>query len=171
MMLKLTGAGLIAAACVLASAIYIAGEKARIRELKEICELLRLMQGELETRLTPLPELIHELREKTEGSAKSFLAGLERELEKLGERDFDTIWAEAAETSFTQIEEGEREEVKKLGGVLGRYSLEIQLEQLKGSMDKLTERWRLSAEKAPERSRVGTGMICALGALLLIALA
>lgn len=170
-MLKLTGAGLIAAACVLASAIYITGEKARIRELREICELLRLMRGELETRLTPLPELIHVLTEKTEGSAKSFLALMEKELENLGEREFGTIWAQAAETSFAQIQQEEREEVKKLGGVLGRYSVEIQLEQLKGSMDKLTERWRITAEKAPERSRVGTGMICALGALLLIALA
>ncbi len=170
-MLKLTGAALIAAACVLASAIYIAGEKARIRELREMCELLRLMQGELETRLTPLPELIHALTERTGGSAKRFLMTMERELEKLGERDFDEIWAEAAETSYTQIEEREREEVKKLGGVLGRYSVEIQLEQLQSCADKLTERWRLDAEKAPEKGRVGTGMICALGALLLIALA
>lgn len=168
--MRLAGAGLIAAACLLACAIYAAEERQRLRELRELAGVLRLMGGEMETRLTPLPELTSILQKKTKGSAKSFLEHLENEMGELGEKDFGEIWEEAAQASFRQLDGEDRESLTKLGNVLGRYSIDIQMEALRDCTDKLEEKVRKNSEAAPARKRVGMGMICAFCALLLIVL-
>lgn len=168
--MKLMGAGLVAAAGLLICAVYAREQARRLRELEELCALLRLMKGELELRLTPLPELMRIARDSLGEPAAAFAADVESGLAALGERDFSDIWAGSAQKNFTHLEHGEAEELEKLGGVLGRYSADVQLEAIEKLAGVLEDRKRLCREAMPEKSRAAAGIVMAGCALLLIVL-
>ena len=169
-MTHLLGALLIAAASVALGFSYVTEEKRRLQALRSAERMLKTMAGELETRLTPLPELISRLACRCDGAAAAFAKALNLRLCQLGEREFSSLWAESVETAFNILSGEEREMLSALGLCLGRYELERQLTELSLTLDRLSRAIDRHSAALPEKRRLGLGLAWAGGALLVIVL-
>ena len=169
-MTHLLGAFLIAAASAALGFSYVNGEKRRLCALRSAERMLKTMAGELETRLTPLPELISRLACRCDGAAAAFAEDLNLRLCHLGEREFSTLWAESVEVAFDMLSGEEREMLSALGLCLGRYELERQLTELSLALDRLSHAIDRRCAALPEKKRLGLGLAWAGGALLVIVL-
>lgn len=169
-MTHLLGALLIAAASVALGFSYVKEEKRRLQALRSAERMLKTMAGELETRLTPLPELISRLACRCDGAAAAFAKALNLRLCQLGEREFSSLWAESVETAFNILSGEEREMLSALGLCLGRYELERQLTELSLTLDRLSHAIDRHSAALPEKRRLGLGLAWAGGALLVIVL-
>ncbi len=169
-MTHLLGALLIAAASVALGFSYVKEEKRRLQALRSAERMLKTMAGELETRLTPLPELISRLACRCDGAAAAFAKALNLRLCQLGEREFSSLWAESVETAFNILSGEEREMLSALGLCLGRYELERQLTELSLTLDRLSRAIDRHSAALPEKRRLGLGLAWAGGALLVIVL-
>lgn len=169
-MTHLLGALLIAAASVALGFSYVKEEKRRLQALRSAEQMLKTMAGELETRLTPLPELISQLACRCDGAAAAFAEDLNLRLCHLGEREFSALWAESVEVAFDMLSGEEREMLSALGLCLGRYELERQLTELSLALDRLSHAIDRRCAALPEKKRLGLGLAWAGGALLVIVL-
>lgn len=169
-MTYLLGALLIAAASVALGFSYVKEEKRRLQALRSAEQMLKTMAGELETRLTPLPELISQLACRCDGAAAAFAEDLNLRLCHLGEREFSALWAESVEVAFDMLSGEEREMLSALGLCLGRYELERQLTELSLALDRLSHAIDRRCAALPEKKRLGLGLAWAGGALLVIVL-
>lgn len=169
-MTHLLGALLIAAASVALGFSYVKEEKRRLCALRSAEQMLKTMAGELETRLTPLPELISQLACRCDGAAAAFAKALNLRLCHLGEREFSALWAESVETAFHILSGEERELLSALGLCLGRYELERQLTELSHTLALLSRAIDRHSAALPEKKRLGLGLAWAGGALLVIVL-
>lgn len=169
-MTHLLGAFLIAAASAALGFSYVNGEKRRLCALRSAERMLKTMAGELETRLTPLPELISRLACRCDGAAAAFAEDLNLRLCHLGEREFSTLWADSVEVAFDMLSGEEREILSALGLCLGRYELERQLTELSLALDQLSHAIDRRSAALPEKKRLGLGLAWAGGALLVIVL-
>ena len=169
-MTHLLGAFLIAAASAALGFSYVNGEKRRLCALRSAERMLKTMAGELETRLTPLPELISRLACRCDGAAAAFAEDLNLRLCHLGEREFSNLWADSVEVAFDMLSGEEREILSALGLCLGRYELERQLTELSLALDQLSHAIDRRSAALPEKKRLGLGLAWAGGALLVIVL-
>lgn len=169
-MTHLLGAFLIAAASAALGFSYVKEEKRRLQALRSAERMLKTMAGELETRLTPLPELISRLACRCDGAAAAFAKALNLRLCHLGEREFSALWAESVEDAFNILSGEEREMLSALGLCLGRYELERQLTELSLTLDRLSRTIDRHSAALPEKRRLGLGLAWAGGALLVIVL-
>ena len=169
-MTHLLGALLIAAASVALGFSYVKEEKRRLQARRSAEQMLKTMAGELETRLTPLPELISQLACRCDGAAAAFAEDLNLRLCHLGEREFSALWAESVEVAFDMLSGEEREMLSALGLCLGRYELERQLTELSLALDRLSHAIDRRCAALPEKKRLGLGLAWAGGALLVIVL-
>ena len=169
-MTHLLGALLIAAASAALGFSYVKEEKRRLCALRSAEQMLKTMAGELETRLTPLPELISRLACRCDGAAAAFAKALNLRLCQLGERKFSALWAESVETAFNILSGEEREMLSALGLCLGRYELERQLTELSLTLDQLSRAIDRHSAALPEKKRLSLGLAWAGGALLVIVL-
>ena len=169
-MTHLLGALLIAAASAALGFSYVKEEKRRLQALRSAEQMLKTMAGELETRLTPLPELISQLACRCDGAAAAFAEDLNLRLCHLGEREFSALWAESVEVAFDMLSGEEREMLSALGLCLGRYELERQLTELSLALDRLSHAIDRRCAALPEKKRLGLGLAWAGGALLVIVL-
>ncbi|MGN0981864.1 MAG: stage III sporulation protein AB [Candidatus Limivicinus sp.] len=169
-MTRLLGALLIAAASSAFGIVYISGEKRQLNALHSAEQLLKIIAGELETRLTPLPELFSRLPDRCDGSAAAFGAAMSARLDQLGERQFRDIWAESVEIAFPMLGREERALLCALGLSLGRYELERQLAELTCTLEQLSIAIARRSSALPEKRRLGLGLACTGGALLVIVL-
>ncbi len=168
--MKLLGAALILAACLGAGAVYALAKRQRMETLQGLWGALGLMEGELETRLSPLPELVRLAAAEAQGQAGAFLDSLSGRLDRLGEAEFAQLWREAAEEQLSALNPEEREEICRLGLVLGRYELEKQLAALGACRAILRTGLDEAVLRYPGEKRLGLGLGAAAGALLVIAL-
>lgn len=169
-MIHLLGALLIAAASVALGFSYVNGEKRRLCALRSAERMLKTMAGELETRLTPLPELISQLASRCDGAAAAFAEDLNLRMWQLGERAFSVLWTESVEDAFHILSGEEREILSALGLCLGRCELERQLTELSLALDRLSHAIDRHSAALPEKKRLGLGLAWAGGALLVIVL-
>ena len=101
------------------------------KHLKELLMVLHSMEGELEYRLTPLPELIKHALYDTTGSLRCVMEALLRELNDQEEADVYQCMLKAMKkrtglsTKMTSL-------LKQLGRTLGRFDLQAQLRSLHG---------------------------------------
>ena len=161
---------MILAACMAAGYTYIQGKKRRIETLVNLCEALELMAGELDMRITPLPELCRLLGEKARGEASAFFKMLSKSLKRLGATEFSQLWREAAESSLKALSGEEQREIERLGKVLGRYALDEQLSAIKACRAALRTGTEQARASYPGERRLGLGLPAAAGILLIITL-
>ena len=169
-MTHLLGAFLIAVASSALGLAYVNGEKRRLAALRSAETMLRSIAGELETRLTPLPELFSHLAERCDGAAADFTATMTDRLGQLGEREFCDLWAESVETAFPMLSGEERELLRALGHSLGRYELERQLAELTLTLNLLADAIARHSAALPEKRRLCFGLAWSGGALMVIVL-
>lgn len=168
--MRLMGAVLIAGASFALGLTYIREQKRRLYSLCCVVELLKTVRGELATHMTPIPELTAMLEQKSRGPAACFVSCLNGRLDRLGEQNFFELWTESVYESLGMLETDERDSILNLGKSLGRYELEQQLMELDSCVEYLNGRICLFRSAFPERRRLGLGLACGAGALLVIVL-
>ncbi len=149
---------------------YVAGETRKLNELRSLIQLLKEMRGELGARAAPLPQLIELVSRRCGGCGERFAAALYGRLRELGEKEFHQLWEECLQTSMKSLGPAEREAMFSLGLCLGRYELDRQLSELDICIGSLESRLAGYSSLLPEKRRMGLGLACSLGALLLIVL-
>ena len=168
--MHLMGAALISGASLVLGLTYIQEQKRRLYTLCSLLELLKAARGELATHMTPIPELTAALAQKTRGAAAALMFSLNARLDHLGEKDFSELWAESVKEKLDMLDTDERDAVSNLGRILGRYELEQQLMELDNCIEYLNRRISFSRSALPEKRRLGLGLACGAGALLVIVL-
>ena len=150
MTLHILGALLIAGGSLAIGLSFVAGEHKKLNNLSSLLLMLREMRGELESRASPLPQLMERLSRSSGGAAGDFARELCSRMGELGEKEFSIIWSESLDAAIPALDRDEAEPLHTLGRSLGRYELSRQLAELDGCICAL--------------------LACSLGALLLIVL-
>ena len=166
-MLKLTGALLCVSACVAAGLNAYANEKKRLSALLSLSQSFSAMRAELSATLAPTPEL---LKAHAEGYAAVLLRNAQKGMERIGETELEQIWAEALELCPPLLREDEKRVVRALGAVLGRCTLETQLQALSDAAARLEERAEELRRGLPAARRLSLGLPAAFGLLTAILL-
>lgn len=169
MMLHILGALLIAGASLALGLSYVSGERRELEDLRSLLQMLREMRGELESRAAPLPQLMEKLR-GSRGVAGAFAGELCSRLGQLGEKEFGRLWEESLKAALPAPDRTEQEALRSLGRCLGRYELPRQLAELDRCIGTLEELESAFSAGLPEKKKMGLGLACSLGALLLIVL-
>lgn len=167
---KIFGAALIIAALSLGALSYLKQHRERMRLLEQLSAALDMAVGELSLRALPLPRLFELLSGRTQGAAAEFFSALCEGMDRLGDENFSTLWDEAATGKLPGLMPEEREELMRLGAVLGRYELERQLEALHACSAVLGDALCRTRRDYPERRRLALGMSACAGALMIILL-
>lgn len=169
-MIRLLGTLLIAGASLTLGLTYVAGEVRKLNDLSSMLLLLKEMRGELGARITPLPQLMELVSRRCGGAAGNFARGLHLRMGELGEKEFSVLWNESLKAFLPDLGKEEKDALHVLGRSLGRYELDRQLSELDICMGCLESRIAVYSSSLPEKKRMGLGMACSLGALLLIVL-
>ncbi len=98
----------------------------RVRTLRAVLAALALMERELSFSLTPMPELLERLADRTPPPLSALFVRCRAGLDRLGEQDLGQIWAGALEEVPLGLEREELTLLAGLGAVLGRYDGEGQ---------------------------------------------
>lgn len=136
--------------------------------LRDLLECLELLQGELELRAAPIPELLQALAEKSSGETACFLRRVCGSMERLGEERFSGIWSKEAEACLTSIGQEEKDELVRLGGVLGSLDLEAQLRALRFCSGFLREKLEEQIRAYPVRRRLTLGLSACAASLAIV---
>lgn len=163
--MRLLGCGLLAGAGVwsgLLAARRVSEDTARCGGW---CRMLELMAFELERFRTPLPDLIASLAVRLDGAPCRFCEGVsQRMTEEFS--DLRSAWRSAAEG----LPEAEREILRPLGDVLGRFGAEEQAAALASAREQMERLWQTRQNSLRERQKVRFGVLCAGGIVLAIIL-
>lgn len=164
----------IVGACMIMGAFFYSGinivniKKENIIALREMLRALRQLHAELNARLSPLPEITERLSETKGKYAPIFFSEISAELIHLGEISFEEIWRNAADKSLDCIGAPEKEELKRLGNMLGMYELEEQLNAILLCCTFLEEKLSCCEKKLAEQERTYIGICSALGVLVAV---
>lgn len=145
------------------------GLKLRVVQLRTLLGALEEMERELRCRLTPLPELLAGLGERTPGAAGRFFTLCAGGLDEL-EGPFSRVWDRALEDGGLCLEEEDRQLLTELGGALGRYDAASQCEAIAQARSRLGENLAAAAERRDRLGRVYGVLGLTAGAFLTIIL-
>lgn len=112
--------------------------------LRQLLAALDYMECELQYRLTPLPDLCRQAAFQTGGALRKVLIRLAEELESQISPDVKGCMA-AALAGSPPLPGKVRENLERLGNMLGRFDLEGQLKGLESLRQHCREDWKRSA--------------------------
>ena len=170
MSLRLLGLGLIALGAAGTVRDYLLLCRGRVRALSAVEAMLELMQGELESSVLPMGQLLEAVEKRLDEPAARFAVHVREGLGELGRRSFSEIWDEALALDLMQLREPEREALAQFGAVLGRYELPRQLEALSSCRDRLRHEAQRERGAMTDRVRLAVGLGLTGTALLWIVL-
>jgi stage III sporulation protein AB len=142
----------------------------RLETLRELCESLFLLEGELELNRSPLQELMRFGASRSAGSVHSFYRCLSLTATKLGEHTLSSLWEEAARYCFPELKEDELSTLLALGNTLGRAELRHQLSSISICRNRLQAALTRAEETYKGEGRLAYGVPAALGAIVSILL-
>ena len=169
-MLKLIGAVLLAGGAAALGFSAAAQLERRVRALRELVSAVEVMERELTFRLTPMPELLSALAERTREPVSRFFACCLDGMKELGEFPLSALWENALAEVPMDLGAEEREVLRALGGVLGRYDGEGQREALELTRVQLSQCLERAAEDRTRLGRVYGALGLTAGAFLVILL-
>ena len=169
-MIRIIGAGCLAAGAVLLSTCAVRYLRQRVCDLAQLLRGLEVIRRELDYRLAPLPELLKEAAEQSEGRPALLFRLCANGAEHLNGRTFYTVWSQALEASQLSLEQADLSILNQLGGVLGRYDGENQRQALESVLEKLEEQHREARERKNKMGKVYGVLGLTTGAFILILL-
>lgn len=119
-MIHILGAVMVAAGCGWLGVKQAQKLTARAAALEAMSRALEQMERELTLRLTPLPQLMQELAQRTEPPARTLFAGCRAALEELDHQRFHEAWVQMVH-DLPDFKDEDRRALDTLGQVLGRY--------------------------------------------------
>ena len=169
MIVRQIGCVLLLSACVSAAFVRLKFEKNHLLSVSSIADMLELMHGELLARSAPLPELTDYLSEKTSGQAFVFLINLKAGFKRLGKEDFSVLW-DGAVNNADYLNVYERQELSRLGKILGRCDLETQAAAIKRTEEIYRREIESTRKELPQKRKLIMGVYGCFGIILLIVL-
>lgn len=166
--MKLVGALLILYASLSLGLRICAEQKKVLALLRELLSMLEQLQGELELRSAPLPDLFASVGKCVQGEAGAFLRGVAEHMDQLGEESFCEIWSGEVRRFLRSLPAAEREELLRLGLVLGRMDLEAELRALARCRSSLDRSLLGLRQQLPAKRRLALGLSAAAGLLTVI---
>lgn len=146
--------------------------KKQYLELKELIECVRILDGQVRFCLTPLPELLREIKRKRNSSLGDLFGRIGQEAEKQEGEMLQDIWERVLceeKESFSLAKE-DWELFKALGKGLGYLDVEMQKRHLESNLSELSARLPEREKKYREREKMIRSFGFAAAALLLLIL-
>lgn len=165
---KVLGAILVLSGSALFGFRICSADRDRLNLLRELIYALEQLQGELELRCAPFPDLFLSVSKRAQGKACGFLRDVTEKMKRLGEESFAEIWSRQVQRAFPALSEEERDELSRLGMTLGKMDLEAELRALAGCRAYLGLRLSDLQEQLPGRKRLILGLSAAAGLVTVI---
>ena len=169
-MIRAAGAFTILLAATSLGVCILLERKRRSRCLRELCASLELLEAELGTNAKPLADVFRDLCSRSEGSVLHFFRFLSEGFAYLDRISFFELWKEAVGLCLPQLTSRERDELIRLGGVLGKYELSRQCAALERCTSFLREELNRQQERSRGEDKLMLALPTALGLLLVILL-
>lgn len=151
--------------------ICASGELAvRARVLGGFLPALDIMRSEIGNCLTPIPELLEKLAAEASHPLDMFFTSCAKEKREKAEVPFSLIWTKNLSRQELRLKPSEKEVLRELGSILGRYGVEEQV----GAISRIMHRVSILAENAEgERKRLGKlyaelGVICGVAVVIVL---
>jgi stage III sporulation protein AB len=130
--MKLAGMGLVMAGCIGIGVYYQMREIFRYRNLQELLKAMTVLEGEIGTMRTPLPDALFQVSERTGGITAAFFQGVANSLAD-GQGEFAGIWkCKLGDTvSAAQLREQDKNALEELGNMLGYLDVEMQMQSIR----------------------------------------
>lgn len=141
----------------------------RLSTLRELETSLQLLAAELETRASELQTIFSFLGDQ-KGETGAFFRELSENMDKLGEYSFRKIWESAVKRNLGSLRPDEREGVLRLGGSLGRYETQQQLQILHTVLSSLAKQRESASLDYPNERRLFLGLAVSFGCLAALVL-
>ena len=129
MILKILGAVLVIFSCGSVGFKMVSNYRQEENALRQLINILDYMESELKFRLTPIPELCHQIATENNNVIGCFFEKLECELNMQHSADIEQC-CQSALSNLYDIPEITRKEICLLGNSIGRFDLEGQLKGL-----------------------------------------
>lgn len=165
-MTRLTGFVLLQAAALLYARGRVMDRRREYAALRSFCDMLDQLRGLLENDASPMPELLRKLSERSTGEARRFAQALSISMEELGTRSFQQLWQQALADEADLPVQTVGQELRALGGVLGRYDLQSQLDALEACRRVIRQAMEERGRTQPQDMYMTVGL--ALSASLLV---
>lgn len=146
--------------------------KKQYLELKELIECVRILDGQVRFCLTPLPELLWEIKRKRNSCLGNVFGRIGQEAEKQEGEMLQDIWERVLceeKESFSLAKE-DWELFMALGKGLGYLDVEMQKRHLESNLSELSARLPEREKKYREREKMIRSFGFAAAALLLLIL-
>lgn len=168
--MKTAGAALLILGAILGASARLKALRQDISALSDVLFMLDIMESELSASASALPVMALALEGRCRGQARAFLRALSAELSKLGEQDFASIWNGCVRNTLPSLEKTELTELERLGAVLGRCELGMQLRAIKRCSEHFRFALELSRRDYPQKQKLSLGLYMGGGLLLTILL-
>ena len=164
--MKLLGCGLMAGAGIWSGFLAAGRVSEAVVRCGAWCRMLELTAFELERFRTPLPELFASLSERLDGMPAEVCRRVTSGL-AAGTSCFRTVWLGAVR----DLPAREREVLRPLGEVLGRFGAEEQAAAIEAAREQMNELRRERQIASSDRRKICFGVLSAGGILLAVLLA
>lgn len=168
-MIRILGALIVAAACGGLGIRKAQLLSARVRALEALSSAMEQLERELSLRLTPLPQLMQEMKERTEPPARALFEGCQTALEGLEHERFSHAWRRLVD-ALPNLKEEDRRTLAPLGQVLGRYDGRGQASAIAAVRQELEELAQRAREDSRRLGRVYRAVGVAGGGFLVVLL-
>lgn len=169
MILRMTGAVLVAAGAAWLGFQAAAGLRSRTRAIRDMAGGLAVLERELELNAPPLSRLLAQGAARSQGIAGALFHACAQGLDNLAQESFADLWRRLTGRLFQLGREGQAV-VAPLGDTLGRYDGERQREALAAARRRLEELAAQTEEDSRRMGRVYQALGLSGGAFLVILL-
>ncbi len=146
--------------------------KRQYLELKELVECVRILDGQVRFCLTPLPELLQEIKRKRESAMGALFGHIGQEIGKQKGEMLQDIWERVLDEEKEKIvlAKEDWELLREMGKGLGYLDVEMQKRHLESNLAQLSARLPEREKKYKEREKVIRSFGFAAATLLLLIL-
>lgn len=143
----------------------------RARVLGSFLAALDIMRSEIGNCLTPLSELMDKLAAEVSAPLDTLFSVCVKEKRESPDVPFSLIWAKCiSRADYLKLKSNEKEVLRELGSVLGRYSAEEQVNAISHIMRRVGT---LAESAEGDRKRLGTlyaklGVICGIALVIVL---
>lgn len=169
-MIRVVGSSLLAAGAALLGVCAVWHMNKRVCDLYQLILGLESMARELDYRLAPLPELLKLAEAATQTRVSMFFGLCAKGAEHLNGRTFQSVWQQAIEAGQLRLEPSDIAVLEQLGGVLGRYDAENQLQSLRETVAQIKAQYGEAGEERRRLGRVYSVLGITAGAFVMILL-
>ena len=148
--------------------------RGRIRSLAEMRRLFLLLDGEIRSSRTPVPDAFLHMSERMQGNCKEFLRELSKELNRMDKEQFREIWCRVLDTHLgngrTDLKKEDLELLASFGDMFGYLDTRMQLDSIHLLQEQILERMSELSGICTSQTRMARIMGVSVGIFLVLLL-